>query len=799
MMSTKIKIGQNSKVNIKWNVLPLDYSRDGEANIIAKMSQKYGIPKDNIKVEACFINKNKDGQDTSFGSEIVSNINDPIFQRNLFKQYLNEKDIKDYDFNKIVEIDNLINTYIDYDKYDKNKHYSIKWIKWSNFMSYGSDNFVDFNDLKGLVLLTSDPANQGGKTTFCLDLIRFFLFGKVTSRESDWTLSKVFNKHLPEATEVTVEGCICIDGVDYVIKRVVSRPALNKRTEKSKVSQKVNYYKIVNNEYIDLADDENIEQQEEATTTQTNKAIKEAIGNERDFDLMICVNSDNLKGLISLKDTERGRLLMRWIGLLPLEEKDKNAREYFNKTFMPKLLLNKYNRIELECHNEAIKEDIEENKKNITKYDATVKDSEKKIEKFNIERDNLLQSKQQIDKTLLDVDVITLETVMKRLIEQGNIKKAEKEENEAKLKTFGEIDFNENVYRDVIETEKNISIELNTTRLQCNQLKNDIEALKKGEFCPTCGAKLKNVDNSAKIKEKENLYNELVQSGIKKKEILEQLFSKKALLEIQRSQYNEKIKLELQISKNEVDLNHLRTEYKEKAQLKKDIDANKTAIENNNKIDVALNLVNENIKSETNILNNARNGIAECNKAITIAQKTLEEDTQKIALIIEEEKDLRNWKIYLDLIGKNGISKLVLKNTLPIINGELSQILNGVCDFTVEVAIDDHQDVEFYLVHDGIKSNLASGSGFEQTVASLALRSVLSKISSFSKPSFVVFDEILGGVSDENYDNVKQLYNKIVGDYQFIFQISHLKAIADWHSMNILISKKNNISTISKL
>jgi DNA repair exonuclease SbcCD ATPase subunit len=149
------------------------------------------------------------------------------------------------------------------------------------------------------------------------------------------------------------------------------------------------------------------------------------------------------------------------------------------------------------------------------------------------------------------------------------------------------------------------------------------------------------------------------------------------------------------------------------------------------------------------------------------------------------------------MVGKNGVTKMVLRNTLPIINGELSQMLNGVCDFTVEVAIDERQDVAFYLIHDNVRSNLASGSGLEQTIASLALRSVLSRISTFSKPSFVVFDEILGGVADENYDNVKKLYDKIIGDYSTILEITHLKAIHDWHDKSILISKNNNISTIS--
>ena len=167
-----------------------------------------------------------------------------------------------------------------------------------------------------------------------------------------------------------------------------------------------------------------------------------------------------------------------------------------------------------------------------------------------------------------------------------------------------------------------------------------------------------------------------------------------------------------------------------------------------------------------------------------------------IKTIAEEEILVRNWKIYLEMVGKNGISKIVLRNALPLINGELYRMLNDICDFTVEVDIDDHNDVAFYLLHDGIKSNLASGSGFEQTVASLALRSVLGRISSFSKPSFIVFDEVLGGVSDENYDQVKTLFDKISKDYKTVLQISHLKQLTDWHKNFIVVKKENNISKI---
>ena len=69
-------------------------------------------------------------------------------------------------------------------------------------------------------------------------------------------------------------------------------------------------------------------------------------------------------------------------------------------------------------------------------------------------------------------------------------------------------------------------------------------------------------------------------------------------------------------------------------------------------------------------------------------------------------------------------------------------------------------------------------------------------MSTFSKPCFVVFDEILGGIADENYDNVKLLYDKIVKDYSFILEITHLKAIADWHTTSLVVKKEDNISRI---
>lgn len=796
MSTAKLEIGGNCKVNIKWRVFPVDYSHDGEENIRVKFAHKYGISKDNVKVEPVFISKDENGNVIEYQNDITTNIQNPEFQRQLFKDYLREHEITDYDFDGITEIDDDINNHINYTLYDQNKRYSINWIKWDNFMSYGSGNYFDFRTVDDLVLLTSEPANQGGKTTFCLDLLRFLLFGKVTSRENDWVLSRVFNKHLPEATEVVVEGCVTIDGVDYVIKRTITRPALKKRTEKSKVTQKIDYYKLVNNEYIELADEEC---ENETTVSETNKAIREAIGNERDFDLMICVDADNLKDLISLKDTDRGRLISRWIGLLSLEDKDKIAREKFNKEIMPKLMINRYNKEELNNDIKSLEESNKTIEELIKEYEEKQKQSEKKLSDEKNSRDGLLSSKKQIDESLLKVDVVTLETALQKTVDEGKAKRAELNENEKKLKEIGDVVYDVEKYKELREQETTATEWLANARVKYTNKQNELEGLKKGEYCPTCGAKLKGVDNSAKIAELEKELESLSKIGVDVKKGFELLKKEISEMEEKRTKQHEKDKLQLLMEKNKVDIERLLSEHKNYQRTIKDIRDNKAAIENNNKIETAINLANQNIKVEEEYLMSVIREITNNKAMIENNNKTITQYKTIVATIEKEELLVRNWRLYLDMIGKNGISKMVIRTVLPLINGELKHLLSDVCDFDVEVCIDEHNDVAFNLIHDGVKSALGSGSGFEQTVSSLALRTVLSKISSFSKPSFVVFDEILGGVASENYDALKRLYDKMVTSYGTILEITHNPALIEWHKHFITIKKENNISTIKKI
>lgn len=786
-----ITIGNKSKIKVKWKVSPYDFSAEKIKTVQSKLSKKYSIPRDNVKVLPEFVLVDSDGKNVSVSHDVINNIQNPEFQLSLFKEYLIENKIQDCDFEFIKKIDAEINSKINYDVYDKFRRYSIKWIKWSNFLSYGEDNYFDFSTLKGLNLLNGEPANQSGKTTFAIDLLHFLLFGR-TDKSS--TQDKIFNKHLPEATEVIVEGCIVVDGEEYIIKRRLTRPSLPKRSVKSKTIQKVEYYKIVGGSVEELAD--YVDNQQEENNIQTNKSIKEIIGNEDDFNMIICTTSANLDELIEKKETERGRLLSRWIGLLPIEQKDSIAREHYNSIVKRSFKSNIYNSQDLleeintiNLANSVLREEI-------GKYTSEIDKLDKEYEQLDIERTNLLQAKSIIDDNVLKIDIITLKESMNRCKNQGISKKNEKDNAENQLKELGNVDFSINSYNELIELQKLKMIELNTLRNDFKHNKEQIKSLQSGEFCPTCGRKYENIDNSSKINVLQTKNNELTEIGKVLTKELEEIDVKIKQMNSDSEKYKIKTRLETLIPSLDVSIVNLRTQYKEYNQKLIDYQSNKEAIDRNNKLDISINNIRVKLQNNRNT-RDTNTSMINTNKArIEQNEQNIKDRLVLIESIKEEQKIEKNWKIYLDMVGKNGISKMVLRKTLPIINAQIARLLNGVCDFDVIIEITERNDVMFYLLKDNVKLDLTSGSGFEKTAAALAIRAVLGNISTLPKCNIFVVDEILGRVAKENYENMRTLYEKILENFDAIIQISHLEEIKDWHSTIITVKKENNISKI---
>jgi len=193
------------------------------------------------------------------------------------------------------------------------------------------------------------------------------------------------------------------------------------------------------------------------------------------------------------------------------------------------------------------------------------------------------------------------------------------------------------------------------------------------------------------------------------------------------------------------------------------------------------------------------------NTKITTNKKNIENTYEKIknnenliTKIKEEDEKDRIYKIYLELYGKNGISKTIMKTMMPLINSELQRLMEDSSYFKLEIRISEKNEVEFIMIDNdtGIEKLMVSGSGYEKTIASLALRAVLSKVCSLPKPNVVVFDEVFGKISNENLEMVAEFFIKIKDYFDKIFIITHNPIVNQWADHIVRIKKENNLSKI---
>ena len=135
---------------------------------------------------------------------------------------------------------------------------------------------------------------------------------------------------------------------------------------------------------------------------------------------------------------------------------------------------------------------------------------------------------------------------------------------------------------------------------------------------------------------------------------------------------------------------------------------------------------------------------------------------------------------------------------MPLINSELQRLMEDSCYFKLVININDKNDVEFLMIDNstGIEKLMVSGSGYERTIASLALRSVLSKVCTLPKPNVVVFDEVFGKISNDNLEMVSEFFIKIKDYFEKIFVITHNPMVSQWADTIVKIKKENNISKV---
>ena len=463
------------------------------------------------------------------------------------------------------------------------------------------------------------------------------------------------------------------------------------------------------------------------------------------------------------------------------------------------MVSNTNNIVELEAKNVKNLEDISISKNEITRLGELFIENEEKLLKLQTRRDELLSSRNNdIDQDLIRtnpeilkneiIGLKTKKTELEKLSKDVLVKEPSKyylEDEHDKLK--------KNINDSLVEQQININ-NINKEELHLKQLE-------EGTICPTCKRTLEDVDHTDEINNTKRTIVKLKQNQDKIKQKLEKLNNDENDFINLKREYDEYEKNKLRKSKYELEAEQKQLEIDSK-QLKIDrYEDNKKKLDINQKIDIEIYTLKTQIETATADVRLNSTNIEKHKNNISNLNEKITTNNELIKKIKSEEDLILVFKIYLTIYGKNGISKVIIKNMIPLLNQELHRILVDSCHFTLELNINEKNELEFLMIDNETRvvKTLSSGSGYEKTISSLAIRCVLTKVSSLPKPNIVVMDEVFGKIADENLDMIGEFFKKIKNYFEHIFVISHNPLIRNWSDNIIMIRKDENVSFIESV
>jgi DNA repair exonuclease SbcCD ATPase subunit len=771
-------IYKNPYIKVTWQDTHENFTPEKISRIKSYFQKKY-----NTKYVQIITKVITNDEDTKLASlDISESISDYEYQKMLMKDFIKENKIT-IDVDLIDRLDNRVNEQLTKQNGGKIKYskWNIKKVEFSNFLSYGNDNMIDFTDLPGITVVESTPKNFGGKSTATVDLLMFLFFNKTTKTKTN---SEVFNR-FTDVDEVRVKGYINIDGDDFIIERTSNR-------KKSKSGD----YTITNKlDFSKVNSDGTIENLTGEQRRETEEFIVMAIGDEEDFLSTILTTGYNLEELIESKPTARGQILTKFLGLETLKDKEDICKT-IQSEWSKKLVSNSHNLVDLESEITLFKESIDNNNDEIKRLSGELVSTEKRLKKLESRKDEVqLKRNNDIDQELIRTnpdqikkDIGTLDVAKQKAILEANSTNV-KEPSKFYLEEDHQL----------VKDEMNgliVEGRVNADVIKRNELL--VKQLEEGQICPTCNRALEDVDHTDEINKIKQLIESTSGIQTENRKKYDELTDKEKVLSDLKKEYDEyernklkKTRYELESDQKQMDIDRL--------QLKLDnYDRNKQKLDENQKIDGELIGLKTQIDTANADIRQFNSSIEKLKATIITLGDKIKVNEELSDKIKKENVTQSIFKVYLSVFGKNGISKVILKNMIPLINQELYRLLVDSCHFILELNINDKNEVEFVMIdtETRVVKPLNSGSGYERTISSLALRSVLTKISSLPKPNIVVMDEVFGKIADENLEMVGEFFKKIKDYFDHIFVISHNSLIRNWSDNLVMVKKEENVSSI---
>lgn len=772
---------ENPYIKVTWADTPESFTPERVKRVKEYFKEKYNTRHVNIITKII-----SNGGNTKLKSlELTESILDPIHQKRLMNEFIKENDLK-VDATLIDKLDNTVNEIIFQREENRVKYnrWYIKNVEFSNFLSFGENNRIDFEEMEGITVVESTPKNFGGKSTSTVDLLLFLFFNTTTKTKTN---AEIFNRFTDKDT-VSVKGVITIDGDDYIIQRTIER----------KKSRSGDYNVRAELEFSKILPDGEVQNLSGEQRRETEQFITKAIGTQEDFLSTILTTGYNLEELIDSKPTARGQILTKFLGLDQLKYKEDVCRERFNE-FQRKMISNTHDKFTLEKQIDSHREDIKTKDDGIITTNKKLDDTTKLLTELQNNRDKLLSEKHgDVDNDLVKTNPQTLKNEISELNEKiGKLKTTLKETVVKEPEEY----YLEDDHDKIKDSIRELNFKVKEEGLSIDKLKDQIKQLTEGSICPECKRPLENVDHTKEIKEKEDKIKDL-EKGIKdiQKEIEKTVKEEEKYSKLKK-QYDAYEKNKLISAKYELEIEQKKLDLETKNNKLNHYETNKKKHERNIEIDKELIVLKTKIETANSEIKHSNILIERFKNEIKSLKEKIETNQNLIKQINREEEFQNTFKVYLAVFGKNGISKNILREMIPLLNNELGHLLDDSCYFKLEVNINEKNELEFVMIdtETRVAKPLNAGSGYERTISSLALRSVLTKVSSLPKPNIVVMDEVFGKIADENLEMVGEFFKKIKDYFEHIFVISHNPLIRTWSDNLLMVEKEDNVSKIQYL
>ena len=729
----------------------------------------------------------------------IGNVKDVEFQNQLLKEYLERQFLADEEtIDKIQQINREINTKL----VDEESSANIQWIPkefdFYNMFSYGENNKIRFDNAKGMVGVFAP--NASGKSSL-FDALSFCIFDK-TSRT--YIAKNILNNRK------TSFGCkfhFQIDGVDYYIER---KGKLINHGRNVKVD--VEFWKEEGGVVTSL----NGEQRRD-----TNSIIQQYMGTYDDFVLTSLSLQGNNALFIDKSQSERKDILAQFMGVdvfdklynIASEENRDNAsliRKFKSDDFTTKLA--------------DIENKLTDKTKEYSEVENNLTDLNKGIDKLNqqlvslngkivsIKSDSYTLEELESKKEKLEGD---LQSVLTQR-DSNQTKVTELEEKQIELEEY--IDkFDEKELKKNIKTLEDsethysrVENELEKVGIKLNSLeerKKHLDTHKYNENCEVC------MENSKTILEqKEDVENQLLDIDSKIRELLDEKEAHQHTISeylTYRDMGKQLVKLKADEEKVTKDISglinklstletqevKLENELVQVKQLIADYLENEKQIQKNKDIRFEITQVRDELTIIKNQASISNNNLLSINGEVSTLKNQKETIEERIREVSELEEQFGLYEYYLNALGKDGVSYELISKALPMIEGEVNNILGQIVEFGIQLDMDG-KNINANIVYDDQKWSLEMCSGMEKFISGLAIRIALINVCNLPRPNFLVVDEGFGTLDNENLTSLYMLFAYLKTQFDFVMIISHIDSMRDVVDTLMEIKKVNGYSHI---